>query len=379
MSAAGFFERVRASVVGVRAGTGLGTGWIAMENGLVVTNVHVVGYAQRVAVRADGGSDVAARVVYADTKLDIAFLVPEVPLHRPALPLAASAQAVQGQPVIAVGHPFGLSFTVTQGVLSATSRMVDGVPYLQTDAALNPGNSGGPLVDREGRVLGVNKFVFARAQSLGFAVPVHLFEGRLPAFGGDRSSLAGMRARYLCVECEAPFDVNDERCLRCGAAVPYAGSTEVLGYPKSYADAARAVTRLIERMGFLPNQVWDGRGRWRLANDGGSSVTVRLDVEGRYVSFVSRIAKLPQTDHEPLYRFLLTLNDLTSGPCCASLSDDVVTLSFSEPTAFMVEAEVAAELGLLLAMSSEVSVLLQQKFGASPAPAEDDEDLAPRP
>jgi serine protease Do len=373
MTVSGFLERVRESVVGVRAGTGLGTGWIALENGLVVTNVHVVGYAERVTVRADGSSDTPALVVYADTKLDIAFLMPEAPLGRPAIPLAASAQAVQGQPVVAVGHPFGFTFTVTEGILSATSREVAGVTYLQTDAALNPGNSGGPLVDRDGRVLGVNTFGVARAQNLGFAVPVHLFEGRLPVFGGDRSSVMRMRARYLCIECEAAYEVNDERCLHCGAAVAYGGSSGLLGHAKGYADASRSVTRLIEGMGFVPNQVWVARGLWRLPQDGGGNVTVRLDENGQYVSFASRLAKLPKTDHEPLYRFLLTLNDRTSGPSCTSLSGQVITLSFREPTAFMVEAEVAAELGLLLAMSAELSVILQNKFGATPPPPEDDD------
>jgi hypothetical protein len=180
-----------------------------------------------------------------------------------------------------------------------------------------------------------------------------------------------MRARYLCIECEAAYEVNDERCLHCGAAVPYSGSRGLLGYAKGYADASRTVTRLIERMGFVPNQVWVARGLWRLPHDGGGNVTVRLDENGDYVSFASRLAKLPKAEHEALYRFLLTLNDRTSGPCCTSLSGQVITLSFSEPTAFMVEAEVAVELGLLLAMSAEVSAILQNRFGATAPPPED--------
>jgi serine protease Do len=360
-----FSDGIKNSIIGIKAGAGFGTGWVALANGLVVTNVHVVGYHGRVLAVDD--KDFEAKVVYADTRRDIAFVMPAMPLGLPPLVLADSRQAVAGQRVVAIGHPMGLAFTVTQGILSATDRIVGGVPYLQTDAALNPGNSGGPLLDEQGRVLGVNTWIRRDGQSLGFAVPVHLFQKELARYAGPPAQVLAMSAAYRCVECDTPYDAQDDRCLACGAAVPFSGGRGVVLYDQAYAYAERAVMGMIGRLGFAPNEVRIEKGLWRLPR-GGTEVWVRLSEDGRDVGFYSRLVRVPRAGQEAFFRFLLTLNDKTSGPCCVALNGDVVTLSISEPTAFLNQAEVAADVSLLLAMSEELSGRLQRAYGALPAP-----------
>lgn len=361
-----FWDRVRASVVGVRAGGSFGTGWVALPNGLVVTNVHVVGYDARVALQSEGGVELPARVVHADTKRDIAFVMPIGTLGVPALPLGPSAEARPGQPVVAIGHPLGLAFTVTQGILSAVGRDVRGVPYLQTDAALNPGNSGGPLIDREARVIGVNTWIRSGGQNLGFAVPVHLFQHELQRFAGPVGQVTAMTPVYRCIECDAPYQTTDDRCLKCGAPVPFAsGAAGAILWSLSFAQAERSVANMIARLGYVPNQVWVDKGTWRLPQPSGE-VWVHLDQSGDYVSFAARLVKVPPTGHEALFRFLLTVNDRTSGPCRLSLEGEVITLSFAEPTIFLNQEEVLAEMSMLLGMSEELRGVLSRAYGAPP-------------
>ncbi len=374
-AAAACGEKVRASVVGVRAGLHQGTGWIALPNGLIVTNAHVVAYNRRVAIHpSEGPTGIPAKVVHVDMQLDIAFLMPLFPLDRPPLPAVPAAEAVPGQTVVAIGHPFGLAFTVTQGILSA-HRTWRGIPYLQTDAALNAGNSGGPLLDIEGRVLGVNTMIRTGGQNLGFAVPVDAFRQDLDRHAGAPASVLALTPVYRCVACQMPFEPRDSRCLQCGAPIPFSGDSGELANAHAIANAERVVQEMIVRLGFIPHQARVDKRVWRLSREP-VEVWISLNQNGAYVDFESRLAKIPPVGQEPFFRFLLTVNDRTSGPCRIALQGEIVTLSFAEPTAFLNQNEVTASLGLLLAMSAELREVLQTTYGAPPAPGGfDDEGL----
>jgi S1-C subfamily serine protease len=157
-------------------GVATGTGF-AIAGGRIVTNQHVVADADVVAVRLDGRR-VRARVVGSDASTDLAIL--RLPRERarnvPTLPLGRSADVRPGDTAIAIGNPFGLARTLTEGVVSAVGRRItapDGARIrdaIQTDAAVNPGNSGGPLLDGRGRVIGV--IAQSRGDGLSFAVPI---------------------------------------------------------------------------------------------------------------------------------------------------------------------------------------------------------------
>ncbi|HVM17102.1 MAG TPA: trypsin-like peptidase domain-containing protein [Gaiellaceae bacterium] len=148
----------------------------------VVTNQHVVGRAQTVTVRFHDGEEVEARVVGADPSTDVALIeLPEPQPDEVVLPPGASQSLRVGEPVIAIGSPFGLQGTVTTGVVSAVGRdirapdgfTIDGA--IQTDAALNQGNSGGPLLDAAGRVIGMNAQIATEtgaASGIGYAIPI---------------------------------------------------------------------------------------------------------------------------------------------------------------------------------------------------------------
>jgi serine protease Do len=161
---------------------GLGSGVIVTKDGYILTNNHVVENADEVRVQVgEDGDEYTAKVVGTDPKTDIALLkIDAKDKSFPAVTTANSEQLLVGDVVLAVGNPFGIGQTVTMGIVSATGRATLGLEYedfIQTDAAINMGNSGGALVDAEGRLVGINTAILSRTggnQGIGFAVPVNL-------------------------------------------------------------------------------------------------------------------------------------------------------------------------------------------------------------
>jgi len=159
---------------------GQGSGFIISEDGYIITNNHVVENAAVVKVSLSDGRKLDAKVVGTDPATDIALLKIDATGLK-ALPLGDSSQVRVGEWVLALGAPFGLSQSVSAGIISARGRgdvrIVDYADFLQTDAAINPGNSGGPLVNLKGEVIGVNTAIYSRTggyMGIGFAVPVNI-------------------------------------------------------------------------------------------------------------------------------------------------------------------------------------------------------------
>lgn len=169
---------------------GLGAGFVIHHSGLIVTNAHVVERAQRVKVTLeDQGfpNTLDAEILGADAETDLALLKVKANHPLPVLPLGDSDELQIADWVVAIGNPFGLSQTVTLGIVSHKGR-TDVTPqgrhgyfdFIQTDASINPGNSGGPLLNLRGEVIGINNAVNASGQGIGFAVPVNMAKKVLP-------------------------------------------------------------------------------------------------------------------------------------------------------------------------------------------------------
>ena len=167
---------VHIGVIKGHAPGGVGSGLVVASDGLILTNSHVVSGASAIKISMADGQKSAARVIGEDPHSDIAVLRTDVHLAAPALSFFDSKAIRKGQLAIAIGNPLGFEQTVTAGVVSAigrsmrshTGRLIDDI--IQTDAALNPGNSGGPLVDSKGRVIGINTAVIMGAQGICFSV-----------------------------------------------------------------------------------------------------------------------------------------------------------------------------------------------------------------
>jgi serine protease Do len=157
----------------------MGSGFVLTPDGHIVTNNHVIEGASDIQVKLADGRELSAKVLGRDPKTDLALLKVEA-TGLAVIPLGDSATLQVGEPVMAIGNPFGLEQTVTTGIVSGTGRVIGSGPYdnfIQTDASINPGNSGGPLINSRGEVVGINTAIFSRSGGsvgIGFAVPSSL-------------------------------------------------------------------------------------------------------------------------------------------------------------------------------------------------------------
>ena len=153
----------------------LGSGFIISKDGYIVTNHHVVAKADKVQVSLrESEKTYKAEIVGTDEETDLALLKIDAKRDLPSLDFGSSGELEPGEWVLAIGNPFGLSHTVTAGIVSAKGRVIGAGPYdnfIQTDASINPGNSGGPLLNLRGEVVGINTAIVAQGQGIGFAIP----------------------------------------------------------------------------------------------------------------------------------------------------------------------------------------------------------------
>ncbi|HET7086932.1 MAG TPA: DegQ family serine endoprotease [Rhizomicrobium sp.] len=189
--------------------TSLGSGFIIDPSGYIVTNNHVIEDSDQITVSLQDGTQMPAKVVGRDTKTDLALLKIQPKKPLPSTKFGDSDKARVGDWVIAIGDPFGIGSTVTAGIVSARNRNINAGPYddfIQTDAPINKGNSGGPLFDMDGNVVGINSAIFSPSGGsvgIGFAIPANLARevvGQLRQFGVARRGWIGVRIQPVTPE-----------------------------------------------------------------------------------------------------------------------------------------------------------------------------------
>lgn len=197
---------------------GQGSGFIISKDGYILTNNHVVENADKIRAILSDKREFEAKVVGTDPQTDVALLKIEDPQNLPVLPLGDSDTLEVAEWVIAIGNPFGLSQTVTVGVVSATGRSSVGINeyenFIQTDAAINPGNSGGPLINGRGEVVGINTALFSRTggyMGIGFAIPINMaksIENQLQKYGKVTRGWLGVVIQNVNDDLAESFDLN---------------------------------------------------------------------------------------------------------------------------------------------------------------------------
>jgi serine protease Do len=199
---------------------GQGSGFIISDDGYILTNNHVVGGADEIEVKLQDGRTLEAKLIGTDEKSDVAVIKVEGS-DLPHLDLGSSEDLEIGEWVIAVGNPFGLSATLTVGVVSAKGRANMGITdyedFIQTDAAINPGNSGGPLLNINGDVVGINTAIYSRSggyMGIGFAIPIQMalkIKEQLIQYGEVRRSKIGVLIQELTPEVAAQLKAPAQR------------------------------------------------------------------------------------------------------------------------------------------------------------------------
>jgi serine protease Do len=198
--------------------TGQGSGFVVTSDGYILSNNHVVGDADRIRVKLNDGREFDAKLVGTDPPTDVAVV--KIEAHGlPVLPLGDSDGLEVGEWVMAIGNPFGLSHTVTVGVVSAKGRssvgIVDYEDFIQTDAAINPGNSGGPLINLDGEAVGINSAIFSKSggyMGIGFAIPMAIAQKvykQLAAGGAITRGYLGVMIQNLTPDLAKGFGLKN--------------------------------------------------------------------------------------------------------------------------------------------------------------------------
>jgi S1-C subfamily serine protease len=208
------YERVIHTVVGIStAEKGFGSGVVMDAKGIIATNRHVVGNHVQVLIRMHDDTEYKARVLRTYKDIDLAFVkLSDVKVIKPAA-FSSQENLKVGQPVYAIGHPFGLQNTLTKGIVSAVGREIGTTKYIQTDAPINPGNSGGPLFNEKAKVIGINTMHLRESQGLGFAIPSHLVMER---YEDIKAKLPAILDKKYCGAC-GKNSTHEKYCEFCGA------------------------------------------------------------------------------------------------------------------------------------------------------------------
>jgi serine protease Do len=210
----GILEPLGKAVVRVITLDGSGTGFPVADGRFILTNRHVVGCLPWVSVTSADSKPSLTRVVYSDRRLDITVLCPDE-TARAAVPLATREPRL-GTEVFAIGFPLGLGLSVAKGIISAVAQKtphVAGVEYIQTDAAVNPGNSGGPLVTMDGEAIGMNTWGISNAEGLNFALPARYLNDVVAQVEAWH-----VRERLYCAPCGHSNPLT-KYCENCGSTL----------------------------------------------------------------------------------------------------------------------------------------------------------------
>ncbi len=268
----------------------LGSGFIIDKDGYIITNNHVVDGADQIKVKLADGREYEAKVIGRDPKTDLALIkISSFFKDLPALTLGDSDQQRVGDWVLAIGNPFGLEETVTQGIISATGRVIGSGPYdnfLQTDAPINPGNSGGPLINMSGEVIGINTAIIPSGQGIGFAIPSNMAKKIIPQLrekGKVIRGWIGVSIQSITPELAKALGLKEAK----GALV----SDVVPGGPSDKAGIKRGDVIVsfdgkdIKKVGDLPFEVAETQV--------GKTVAVKVVRDSKELTFNITIAEMP--------------------------------------------------------------------------------------
>lgn len=292
----------RQVIVQIATPNSTGTGFYLKDYDLIVTNHHVVEGNRSVVIEGAAFEKQLSDVCFSDRKYDLAFL--QGPKNSESLPpvrLGLEKTIRESDPIMAIGHPFGLKFSVKSGIVSNTREIMNGIPYLHIDAALNPGNSGGPLVDKDGEVVGINTFIIRNGDNTGFSLPVHFLKDALHEY-----KLAGKPVAARCQAClnvVTAEQVDKKFCTHCGNPVELPDAVEEYiptGVPKT-------IEWLIEKLGHAVALSRSGPNCWEI-RQGSAKIMVTYHDKSGLISADAMLVELPKENIKPLYEYLLREN-----------------------------------------------------------------------
>lgn len=350
------------AIIQIATQGGTGTGFYLKEYDIIVTNSHVVGDDAEVTIAGKNFDRALSRVWYTDRKHDLAFLQPPTNVELPEIRLGIYEDMKDGDPVIAIGHPYGLSYSATQGVISKVDRIRDGLRFIQVDAAINPGNSGGPLVNYNSEVIGVNSFIIRGGDNLGFALPVNYLRQALDMYNQQKG-----KAATRCASCD--FLVTAENidsakyCPSCGSQVTL---PEIPEKEVEAVGTAKLIEDILRELGKDVKLARDGANNWTI-KEGSAKVKISYNTENYFIAGDAYLCQMPAdlAKIKPLYQYLLQENNKPHGLVLSCVKNNIVL------SRLLYDLDINKDSGLaefknLLSQADHYDDHLKTEFGCSP-------------
>ncbi len=354
-------ENYQGAIIQIATQSGTGTGFYLKEFDVIVTNNHVVDNNPEVTIQGKEFNKTLSRVWYTDRKHDLAFLQPPEGASLPALPMGLYEQMKDGDEVVAIGHPYGLNYTATQGVISKVDRIRDGLRFIQIDAAINPGNSGGPLVNANGEIIGVNSFIIRGGDNLGFALPVNYLRTALQLYAPSKGQPSTRCAACDFLVLSSNID-SGKYCPSCGTEV------KLPEMPEKEAETtgvAKTIETILQALGKDIKLARNGANNWDVA-EGSAKIKIAYNTQSFFIASDAYLCQMPQdtTKIKPLYQYLLEENYKTNGLVISCSGQNIVLSCILYDLDLTVENG-KAQFEILFKKADEYDDFLKKEFGCT--------------
>jgi serine protease Do len=317
-------DKYQNAIIQIATAGGTGTGFYVKEFDLIVTNDHVVAENAEVTIAGKSFDKTMARVWYTDRKHDLAFLEAPKNIELPDVRLGTYEHMKDGDAIVAIGHPYGLNYTATQGVISKVDRIRDGLKFIQIDAAINPGNSGGPLVNMNGEVIGVNSFIIRGGDNLGFALPVNYLREALQLYipSKGHTSTRCFSCSYLVTNTNID---SKKYCPSCGTEVKL---PEIPEKEVEAVGTAKTIEDVLKELGKDVKLAREGVNTWSV-KEGSAKIKITFNPDNFFIAGDAYLCQMPTdiTKIKALYQFLLQENYRTQGLVLSCVKQNIVLSS----------------------------------------------------
>lgn len=359
MDAQKIIDSYQKAIIQIATPHGTGTGFYLKDYNVIITNNHVVLGNSEAVISGKLFQKMLSPVYFNDPKYDLAFIKPPDGVDLPNVPLSKNTGVKDGDEVIAIGHPYGLNYTATEGIVSKGNRLHNGLNYIQIDAAINPGNSGGPLFNLNGEVIGVNTFIIQGGDNLGFALPVSYLTESLdeykPFYG--KSALRCQSCTNIVTE----ETIEDGYCPNCGAKIEIPKLKKEQEYKPTGAQAI--IEQILTELGKDVKLSRRGPYNWEI-EEGSAKIFITYQENG-FIVGDAMICRLPKQNIGPLYEFLLKTNyDLER--IMFSINNQNVILSTLIFDQYLTREEGLETFRNLFKKADYYDIYLVETFGALP-------------
>lgn len=349
------------NIIQIMTPYGSGSGFVI--NGLIITNSHVVAGLKEVVISAKNLKRSIAKVVYDDSYYDLAFI--KFDLQKPKVALKLATKSVEnGDTTIAIGHPYGLNYTATEGIVSRALRFQGELEYIQIDAAINPGNSGGPLLNMDGDVIGVNTFIIQNSNNLGFALPYFYVQEAIEIF--EKFNRDDIIKCHSCKNLIKEEDIKNDYCPICGIKLEIA-KLRRKGYRAT--GTSKLMEDILTTLDINVILARRSQASWRIEH-GSARININYYENGIIIGD-SKLCGIPQKNVDALYDFLLQENNKLSY-LQFSINENSIYLSYLivDSSLTLKEGKIAFE--KLFQDADKYDGILIHKFGAIKQQREED-------